>query len=91
MQFSRGTPVFTYCNTEVPRFTIWETRHCGLFTRAFISINFLPAEITKIKSRATNNLSSKKLRVLQSFGDIQGNMIKSFLMTHAVKVSETVC
>jgi len=34
MKFSRGTRSFTYCNTWVPRYAIWETRHSGLFTRA---------------------------------------------------------
>jgi len=41
MKFSRRTRIFTYYNTGVPRYTIWETRHCGLFTQAlYLLISF---------------------------------------------------
>jgi len=33
MKFSRRPRIFTYCTTGVSRYTIWETQHCGLYTR----------------------------------------------------------
>ena len=43
----------------------------GFAYPSFIYVNFLLAVIAKIKSRTTKNLSSEKLRVLQSLGDIR--------------------
>jgi hypothetical protein len=60
MKFCCGTCICTYCGTPFGK-------QC---TGVYPTINLLPAVIPKIKSLATNSLSSEKFRVWESFREI---------------------